>query len=912
MSQEQIVKERVDAVVGFLKKRYDWVSYAFLAFIVFLAVYIRTRPLPGLRDITTGGWTLGPDLDPFLFLRWAKDIVESGSLFAFDTMRYVPLGFDTRGELILLPYLIAWFHKIVNFLGFSWTIEQSAAMFPVFMFALTVIAFFFLVRKIFSKELGNLKSNIVALISALFLSILPAILPRTIAGIPEKESAGFFFMFVAFYFFISGWKTEKFRNKIIYSILAGLFTASMALIWGGYQYVVLTIAIALFIAFMLGLINKQNTLLSSIWIIITYLVMIIVLPARYPIYSMLSSTTTLIPLVVVSTIIIHHFVIKVYFNNLFSYKKLKAVPEPIITVLILFILGAILSTILFGISFIPDKISDLTKPFITPITDRLGVTVAENRQPFFNEWESNFGPHIEGIALFFWIMLAGSVLLFYKTFKFMSKKERWLITLSYAYFLIAIIFSRYSSTSVFDGTSFISLLFYLSGAVVLLSAFSYQYYKKYKLGLTEDFAKIDFGLIVLFALFFLSIVSARGSVRTIMMLVPPASIMASYILVDSYSYLKSAKINYMKTISWVVFGLLLVSSVYSSYYFYKSSVGSSKGFVPGLYTQQWQSAMSWVRDNTPLNAVFAHWWDYGYWVQSIGLRATVLDGGNQYPYWNHLMGRQALTGTNPTEALNLFYAHNVTHFLIDPTDLGKYGAFSSIGSDKDYDRYSWIPTLYLDTRQIQEKKNSTLYVYSGGSSIDDDIVYYSNGTRIFLPKNNYILAGILIEITGGSFGQPVAAFVNPKNTNLQERIPLRYLDSKNGLTDFGTGLDAGVKVLPVALQNEGQISIQDSGAVIYLSSRVINSQLAKLYLFDENEPGFRLAHSEEDPFVSLLKSNNVTESDFVMDHTNYANARGSNFAGPIKIWEINYPSGMLINQSYLETRFPDSDLNKAK
>ena len=48
--------------------------YPILAWIVLMSIRIRTRNLPLLRDITTGTWTLGPDLDPFLFLRWAKYI----------------------------------------------------------------------------------------------------------------------------------------------------------------------------------------------------------------------------------------------------------------------------------------------------------------------------------------------------------------------------------------------------------------------------------------------------------------------------------------------------------------------------------------------------------------------------------------------------------------------------------------------------------------------------------------------------------------------------------------------------------------------------------------------------------------------------------------------------------------------
>ena len=114
---ETIIRERKEKVLNFIKKDTNFISYVLLAIITFLAIRIRIANLPGLRDITTGDWTLGPDLDPFLFLRWAKYILEHGALMVVDTMRYAPLGYDTAYELNLHVYLITWFHKIAVFLG---------------------------------------------------------------------------------------------------------------------------------------------------------------------------------------------------------------------------------------------------------------------------------------------------------------------------------------------------------------------------------------------------------------------------------------------------------------------------------------------------------------------------------------------------------------------------------------------------------------------------------------------------------------------------------------------------------------------------------------------------------------------------------------------------------------------------
>jgi asparagine N-glycosylation enzyme membrane subunit Stt3 len=246
----------VSAFVSYHKK-YGLSFYPILGWLVWISVKLRTRNVDGLRDVSTGGWTLGPDLDPFLFLRWAKAIVQDGTLYALDTMRYVPRGFQTKSEMFLLPYLIAWFHKVAVIFG-SGSVEQSAAIFPVFMFAITVVAFFFLTRKILIGRFGSWKASIAAVISSFFLLSIPSLLPRTIAGIPEKESAAFFFLFMAFYFFLCAWQTKKMKWKIVNAVIAGIMTASMAIIWGGFIYIFVTLALTMFIAFVLGQVKKDK------------------------------------------------------------------------------------------------------------------------------------------------------------------------------------------------------------------------------------------------------------------------------------------------------------------------------------------------------------------------------------------------------------------------------------------------------------------------------------------------------------------------------------------------------------------------------------------------------------------------------------------------------------------------------
>ena len=902
MEEEKILQERKEKLLNFFKNKYSWISYLVLALIVFIAVRIRTLNLSGLRDSTTGGWTLGPDLDPFLFLRWAKEIVENGTLYAVDTMRYVPLGFETKGELILLPYMIAWFHKVAAVFG-SVSIEQSAAIFPVFMFALTVVAFFLLARKIFIDSLGEKNANIIALISSFFLSVIPALLPRTIAGIPEKESAAFFFLFITFYFFLSAWKSKSNISRYSFALLSGITTAAMALVWGGVLYIFVTIILTTLISFILGQITKEKFSIYSIWLFSAFLLMI-PFSTRYSLVNLATSIVTGAALVIFLIILLHFAIYNTNIKRHFDSPYLANIPKPVISILLTIIFGVIFISLILGPSFILGQFNDVVKTLIKPVVDRLGVTVAENRQPYFSEWAGSFGPIVSGIPLLFWLFFIGSIYLFSSMIKIFNKKERIVLTTSYAIFLIAMIFSRYSPSAKLNGENTFSLFVYALGFIVLLASFGFYYYKYHKSKEEHKFLDIDFGLLLLFSFFFFGIVSARGSVRTIMMLVPSVSIIISYLSVSTFNDAKKVKDDLFKIVAWVFLVIVILSTVYSGYALYSGSKSTAQGYTPqDPYHQQWQKAMAWVRENTNNNAVFGHWWDYGYWLQTIGERATVLDGGNAIVYWDHLMGRYALTGRDNMAALEFLYAHNTTHFLIDSSDIGKYSAFSSIGSDENYDRASYIPTFARDNKQVQETKNSTIYLYQGGAGLDEDIIYFINDTKIFLPSGKAGLGAITIEKdkSGNIATQPMGIFVYQ---NKRFDLPLRYAYDKKFI-DFGSGIDAGVFLMPNIISTQAGIQSEPDGALLYLSNRTVNSQLARLFLYKEDNTSFKLVHTEDDFIISLIKQQN---KNFTDDFIVY----GGNVRGPIRIWEINYPDNIEFKPEFLRIDYPSEALKLAR
>ncbi len=898
LNNSALIKERKEKVLKFLKERNNLLAYLILAIIVFITIKIRTLPMnidpatgkPRLWDITTDSWTLGPDLDPFLFLRWSEYIVDNGKLFTIDPMRYVPAGYDTKWELLLHPYLMAWFHKIATLFG-SESVTYSAIIFPVFMFSLSIMAFFLLTKTIFIESAGNKKANIIALVSAFFLSIFPVFLPRTIAGIPEKEASAFFFIFISLYLFLKAWKTKN-KLRFIFAVLAGMATGAAALSWGGYNYIFITIGATVFLSFLLDNIDRNRFYTFVAWFMSAFIIMKL-FSLRYTFSSLIANNAVIIAVI----ILLHFLIYGTRFRKYAEHSKLKKIPKPIISTVISVIILSVAASIIFGFNYIPARIGGIIQNIVKPIGSRLIQTVAENRQPFFVEWVGNYGPIIKNsLPLYFWLFAIGSIYLFYYTIIYINKRYRWYLTLAYTYLIFSIPFSRYASNSLFNGENTISMIFYGSGFLIFVMVAGAYYFKYYNSEERENMKKIDFNLIALLTLFIVSLISARGLIRLAMVLAPSASIIVSYFAVQSSFMAKKNKGEVSKIFAWIIAFLFLVAVLFSGWLFYGQIQNESTYYAPSIYTQQWQKAMAWVRENTPTNSVFGHWWDYGYWLQSIGRRATVLDGGNAISYWNHLMGRYALTGPSEKAALEFLYAHNTTHFLIDSSDLGKYSAFSLIGSDENYDRASNLPSFLKDRNQMQETKNSTIFIYNGGSYIDEDIIYDDNGTRIFLPAGKAGLGAVLIEENseGEIAGPPQGIYVYQES---QYKIPMRYAYSNGRLHDFNQGIEAGVFLMPYVEQNNNQLNLENRGALIYLSNRTVNSQLARLYLYQDPNSAFKLVHNEDDFLITQIKANYPSIEDIV-----YFNG----VRGPIRIWEINYPSDIEFKEEYLNKEYPQN------
>jgi len=557
------------------------------------------------------------------------------------------------------------------------------------------------------------------------------------------------------------------------------------------------------------------------------------------------------------------------------------IKKPLFSLIVSLIIGFILIGIGKGFGYAFSMIKDVWVYLLHPFgLGRTGLTVAENAQPYLNSWLSQTG------GLFFWIFFIGLIAIGYETVKNLKLKYKSWFTFSWLVLISGMIFSRISSkTKMLNGDNPISKFIYFGSMLFFIVIVLWLYIKDDKL---EEFRKMDLFMLFALAWAIISIVSARGAVRLFFVITPFIVFSASFVTVKLFDYARENKDEIMRVIFWVVLILSVLGMMFSFVSFTASSSRQAKYTSPSA-NLQWQRAMAWVRNNTQPGSIFTHWWDYGYWVEYLGERVSVTDGGHANGFWDHLVGRYLLTEPKPEVALSFMKSHNVSYLLIDPTDIGKYSAYSSIGSDASgKDRLSWISTFNLDEKQTKETRNSTMYVYVGGTILDSDFIWHDQ----VLPMQQAGIAAFITTIENGILKQPQAILIY---RGQQIKVPVKYLWFDNRLYNFSnnsnTDLDGCLYIIPSIRNNK----INTIGSASWLSPKVMNSLFTQLYLFNGTlinyKDAFVLAHSEQDPAVKQIKQQNQNiKSDII----NYYGIRG-----PIKIWEINYPSNIIPRQEFL-------------
>ncbi len=209
-------------------------------------------------------------------------------------------------------------------------------------------------------------------------------------------------------------------------------------------------------------------------------------------------------------------------------------------------------------------------------------------------------------------------------------------------------------------------------------------------------------------------------------------------------------------------------------------------------TNDWLDTLDWLKNNTPKDAVVASWWDYGYWISTMGERATLADNStiNTKTIQNiakMLLGEPDLAWNQ----LNQMQADYVIIFVTgEKLALESSESFYRLGGGGDESKKQW----FMRIAGLDERK----FLHSDGASGTD---YFWNETLL-----------------GQMFPFSLLGYVNPNNLNdqsisyvpgmigiyekdvkypLDGNGPLRLVYASSGYTEEKTGPMLGVFVYEV-------------------------------------------------------------------------------------------------------------------
>ena len=821
---------------GISSNKANWIYWLGLIPVFILSWYVRTRNLP----LLAGKYLV--ELDSYFFFRYARTIYETGALPAIDMFRYSPLGFPTS-SFRFFPETMAFFYEhIVHPIFPSLTQIQWHIYYPP---AITLVSFVFFF--LFIKELFGHRT---ALISTAFLGVIPAYIQRTSAGFADHEAMAALWMFMGLWLFVRMWKAKDTKSAVIYGLLSGLFTGMLSMTWGGYRFMLMSIAAFFVAAILFKQVDKKKAAGYFCWGAL-FLAML----SNYYSKKLIDINMFRAP---DTGLIAFGFIAAALY---FYLPKIKYMSRQVFAIVITAAI-AMAPAILFGVISI-----DTIKTTFAPNPVRWAATVAESQQPSFfggGSWLDQYG-------WLMWFAIFGAAFLLYRLYEIKTtgnylekvKQNKYGLAATLLYLAFIYIFTKGRSNT---------YLWAIIITFILLAVLYFLAKKQHGLFSDEKYA-----FLLSFVFIFLTLILANVQIRLLFAFAPVAALGSGFFVTTVLETLwkTSIKQNNSETGKAKYFArapkiaaLLFCALVLFVFYTSAVKAEAQNHYVGSMVPGQWDAAMAFIREQTPKDSVVTHWWDYGHMTAAVGERATVTDGGNVRS-WNHASGRYFLTGKDKTSTLEYLKSHNVTHILISDQEIPKYPAFSLIGSDENFDRYSSIGIFAL--QDVKEARDGTMFLYGGGWSFDSNVAI-----------GNLILPAGQASITAFSYlkqnntAQSPKIYVSHSGKQFQFDLSCIYRNGQRISFPITPNTMKGCLILVPYFTDAAQG--HEDGAALWASEKVWDTNFARLYMYNEPDQNFRLAYADQTPLAIYQ----------------------GRIVGPIKIWEVNYPANIKPDEKYLE------------
>jgi dolichyl-diphosphooligosaccharide--protein glycosyltransferase len=446
--------------------------------------------------------------------------------------------------------------------GRGMSLMDFTIAFPAIMGALTVIAVFALVRVLGGTTAG--------MFSALFWAFSPAIIQRGNLGWFKSEPLGLFFGILATYLFISAMKHKEVKYAIAKAIAGGLILGLANGSWGGIQYFSIPISL-----FFIALPFFRRDLTIPMYVAIAFTILTLITAAAFPRpgISFVLGLPGLAMMAGTAFLVIAYFV--------------RKISRPMVqTRNVAF---ALIAFVAIGIAFVAAgayvspsfRYLNAINPFIGSI-DPLVESVAEHFTPTVADYFTDFSVLLMFAGLGGWLA-------------FRRRNDTAIFAL-----LLGI-------TGVYVSATFARLLVFASVGIIVLAG----------LGLFEVTRSI---------MAYRETAAAPATAPRL-----TAATREERRKMEFASRAHSTSGQVVK-ISYVIVMIMMLSIplFYPSNSNWVSSADVPTAIANGgtgyrLQTDDWTDAMEWLSQNTESDAVIASWWDYGYWITTLGNRPSLAD-----------------------------------------------------------------------------------------------------------------------------------------------------------------------------------------------------------------------------------------------------------------------------------------------
>jgi asparagine N-glycosylation enzyme membrane subunit Stt3 len=169
--------------------------------------------------------------------------------------------------------------------------------------------------------------------------------------------------------------------------------------------------------------------------------------------------------------------------------------------------------------------------------------------------------------------------------------------------------------------------------------------------------------------------------RFILYAIPAACVIAALGLYYLWQWRSRASFPIVRSLGVGILLVLLLALALTG----AASLNAASGLTAD---ENWQEALTYLRENTPTDAVVMSQWSPGYWILDLGQRKPFVDNG----YYGHDADRLrdvalAYLATDPSEAAKIMAERGTDYLVFSKDDLDVAGAIMGWAGLKGYDSF---------------------------------------------------------------------------------------------------------------------------------------------------------------------------------------------------------------------------------